>query len=124
LLNDALLSENPKIFKSLSSLRFINNLFIKTEQSQYYCVKKLVILDMICERIKDNSATRRIILDEFFFQTKNRSHIVAMQALEGIRNTGLERRGINPDSKSMFYPSIKYMIKIVKSNKDDRVLGR
>lgn len=36
----------------------------------------------------------------------------------------MERHGIEETSKSMFYPSIKYLIKIVKVSKDDRVLGR
>ncbi|CAI2384681.1 unnamed protein product [Moneuplotes crassus] len=122
--NNLLLRANPKIFKNFSSLRFINSLFVKTDQSQYYCVKKLIILDLICDRIKDNSTVRKIILDEHFYQTKNASYIIAMQALEGMKNCGLERNGINENSKSMFYPSIRYMIKIVKNNKDDRVLGR
>lgn len=36
----------------------------------------------------------------------------------------MERNGIDETSKSLFYPSIRFLVKIVKSNKDDRVLGR
>lgn len=122
--NDQLLKANPKILKNLTSLRFINNLFVKTGQSQYYCVKKLIILDLICDKIRDNSVIRKIILNEQYYQTKNTSFIVAIQALEGMKNCGLERNGIDESSKSLFYPSIKYMIKIVKNSRDDRVLGK
>jgi len=45
-------------------------------------------------------------------------------AVEAIKNCGIEKLGIEETSKSLFFPSIKYLVKIVKSNKDDRVLGR
>lgn len=78
---------------------------------------------MICDSIKDNSVVRRMILDEFYYQSKNSSYIIALQSVEAIKNCGLERSGIEETSKSLFYPSIKYLVRIVKSNKDDRVLG-
>ena len=87
-------------------------------------MKKLVVLDQICDRITDNSVIRRIILEEFAYQSKNKSSLIALQAVEGIKNCGLEKNRIADTSKSMFYPSIKALIKIVKINKDDRVLGR
>lgn len=39
--NKQLLSLNPKILKNFTSLRFIKSLFLKTNQSLYYCSKKL-----------------------------------------------------------------------------------
>ena len=82
------------------------------------------MLDIVCDNIKDNSILRKIILDELYYQSKNRSTIISLLAVEAIKNCGLERNGIEPSSKSMFYPSIKYMVKIVSSENDDRVLGR
>lgn len=122
--NKALIKANPKVLKNFTSLRFVKNLFLKTNQPQYYCSKKLVLLDLICDSIRDNSAVRKIILDEFYYQSKNNSPIIALQSVEAIKNCGMERNGIEQSSKSMFYPSVKYMVRIVKTNKDDRVLGR
>lgn len=64
---------------------------------------------------------RKIILDEFYFQSKSTSQIIALQSVDAIKNCGLERNGIEDSSKSLFYPSIKYLIRIVKTNRGDRV---
>jgi hypothetical protein len=122
--NQELVRENSKISKIFGSMGFVKSLFLKVGQSQFYWVKKLIVLDKIWDSIKDNSVIRRTILDEFYYQSKNRSPIIALQAVDWIKNWGLERYGIAETSKSMFYPSIKHLIKIVKVNKDDRVLGR
>jgi len=45
--NDVILKENPKIIKQLTSVRFIKNLFLKSGQAQYYCCKKLYLLDLL-----------------------------------------------------------------------------
>jgi len=34
--NPLILGQNPKILKNFTSLRFLKNLFLKTDQSQYY----------------------------------------------------------------------------------------
>ena len=122
--NQTIINGNPKILKQLTNIRFVKSLFLKTGQSQFYSCKKLKVLDIVCDNIKDNSILRKIILDELYYQSKNRSAIISLLAVEAIKNCGLERNGIEPSSKSMFYPSIKYMVKIVSSENDDRVLGR
>ena len=119
--NKALMSLNPKILKCFTSIRFIKWLFLKTGQSLYFCSKKLWLLDMICDKIRDNYSLRKIILEEFYFQSKNTSQIISLQSVDAIRNWGLERNGIEDTSKSLFYPSIKYLIKIVKTNRGDKV---